>query len=307
MTDPTARPTGRLNPAAAPTSDPAARAPATLPPPREAGDQRRGRAGRLRARLNDRDLAVLGSLARLRLLTGKQLQRLHVYEGSPHTRARRTRALLQRLTEQRVVVRLTRRIGGIHAGSEGHLYGLSGLGQAVLGVGGPLGGRRRATGATKPAFQDHVLAVAELYVQLVEIARAGIAELLAFEAEPGCWRYFTGIGGQRLVLKPDAAIQLGLADVELSAFVELDLGTESLPTIQRKCQRYVAYWQTGQEQQAHGVFPRVWWLVPTEPRRQGIAGVVNRLAREAQALFTVVRRTEAAERLVQLPPTEAPL
>jgi hypothetical protein len=305
MTGPAARPTGRLNPAAAPTSDPAGQPPATLPPPREAGDQPGGRAGRLRARLGQRDLDVLDSLARLRLLTGKQVQRLHVHEGSPATRARRTRALLQRLTGLHVVVRLARRIGGVHAGSKGHIYGLSGLGQAVLGVGGPLGGRRRAAGATKPAFQDHVLAVAELYVQLVEIARAGRAELLGFEAEPAGWRYFSGIGGERLLLKPDAVTRLGIEDVELSAFIELDLGTESLPTIQRKCQRYLAYWQTGQEQQTHGVFPRVWWLVPNQPRQQGIGGVVDRLAREAQALFTVVLRAEAAERLTQLPPMEA--
>ncbi|MEJ7743096.1 MAG: hypothetical protein WKF73_11400 [Nocardioidaceae bacterium] len=65
-----------------------------------------GRAARLRARLGERDLAVLGSLATLRLLTGKQLQRLHVTDGSPLTRARRARALLQRLTELRLVVRL---------------------------------------------------------------------------------------------------------------------------------------------------------------------------------------------------------
>ena len=80
-----------------------------------------GRAARLRARLGERDLAVLASLATLRLLTGKQLQRLHVTDGSPLTRARRARALLQRLTELRLVVRLDRRIGGIRARSDGCL------------------------------------------------------------------------------------------------------------------------------------------------------------------------------------------
>ncbi|MGQ0717787.1 MAG: replication-relaxation family protein [Pseudonocardiales bacterium] len=49
----------------------------------------------------------------------------------------------------------------------------------------PSGASRRDT---KPAFQDHVLAVAELYVQLVEIAREDVAEVLVSEAEPACWR-----------------------------------------------------------------------------------------------------------------------
>src|SRR5918997_1708850 len=112
--------------------------------------------------------------------------------------------------------------GGIRAGSEGHLYGLSGLGQAVLGVSGPLGRRRRSMWETKPWFQDHTLAISELYVRLVEINRDGTAELLAFDAEPTCWRRFTGIGGQRVVLKPDASVCLGLGEFEQRAFIELD-------------------------------------------------------------------------------------
>ncbi|MDQ3154020.1 MAG: replication-relaxation family protein [Actinomycetota bacterium] len=260
-----------------------------------------GRDARLRIQLGERDLAVLDSLAELRLLTGKQVQRLHVADGSPITRARRTRALLQRLTSLRLVVRLDRRVGGIRAGSDGHLYGLSGLGQAVLGVGGPLGRRRRSMWQTKPWFQDHVLAVAELAVELTARTRGGLAELLAFDAEPACWRRFTGSGGQLITLKPDAFVRVGLGEFEQRAFLEMDLGSESLPTIERKCRRYVAYWRTGLEQQAHGVFPRVWWFTPTEQRQTGITGVVKRLALDAQALFTVVLRSEAAERLTHGP------
>jgi len=264
-----------------------------------------GRAARLRARLGERDLAVLNSLAKLRLLTGRQVQRLHVADGSPLTRARRARTLLQRMTDLRLVVRLARRIGGIRAGSDGHLYGLSGLGQAVLGVSGPLGRRRRSMWETKPWFQDHTLAISELYVRLVEISREGAAELLAFDAEPSCWRRFTGIGGQRVVLKPDASVCLGLGEYEQRAFIELDLDSEHLPTVAGKCQRYVAYWQSGQEQRDHGVFPRVWWLVPSEPRLAGIAGVIRRLTQEAQGLFTVVPSHEAAQLLTQPPPRVA--
>jgi hypothetical protein len=265
----------------------------------------RGRAVRLRAQLGERDVAVLDSLAKLRLLTGKQVQRLHVADGSPTTQARRTRALLQRLTDLHLVVRLTRRVGGIRAGSEGYLYGLSGLGQAVLGVGGPLNRRRRSVWETKPWFQDHVLAVAELAVELTTRTRVGPAELLAFNAEPACWRRFTGPGGQLITLKPDAVVRIGLGEYEQQAFIEMDLGTESLPTIERKCRRYVAYWHTGQ-QQAHGVFPRVWWLTSTEQRQAGIAAVVRHLAQDAQALFTVVLSSEAAEQLTHWPTAGAP-
>ena len=264
-----------------------------------------GQAARLQAQLGERDLAMLASLDRLRLLTGKQVQRLHVTDGSPLTQARRARALLQRLTELRLVVRLDRRIGGIRAGSEGHLYGLSGLGQAVLGVGGPLGRRRRSVWETKPWFQDHTLAISELYVRLVEISREGTAELLAFDAEPACWRCFTGIGGQRVVLKPDASVRLGTGEYEQRAFIELDLDSEHLPTIDRKCQRYLAYFRSGTEQREHGMFPRVWWLVPTLARAEGIASVIARLADSAHHLFRVALSEEAPELLTTPPAAEA--
>lgn len=301
MTTPTGRPTDRINHTNASTCDDALQPPPTLPPLSEAEDQRPSRAGHLRRQLGDRDLAVLGSLAKFRLLTGGQVQRLHGADGSPITRARRARAMLQRLSEQRLVVRLPRRIGGIHAGSEGAVYGLTGLGLAVLGIDGPYGQRRRTIWTTKPAFQDHVLALGELYVRLTELSRESTVELLAFDAEPACWRRFSGPGGGSITLKPDAYVQLGVGDLELSAFIEMDMGSESLPTIERKCQRYLAYWQGGLEQQRSGVFPRIWWLVPSPHRLDGITKVITKLLHNAQGLFAVTLHYDAPTLLIRPP------
>jgi Replication-relaxation len=247
----------------------------------------RGRAARLRQRLSERDLAVLDSLHRLRLATSRQLQRLHVFEGSALTQARRTRAMLQRLCELRVVVRLGRTIGGVQPGSTAHVYGLSGLGLAVLEVSGPYGKRRRTVWETKPYFLHHVLAVAELCVRLTELARTGTAELLTFDGEPACWRR-TGDDGVPRTLKPDSFVRLGVGEYERSAFVEVDLATESLPTVERKCLSYISYWRSGTEQQAHGVFPVVLWLTSTEARLQKLQEVITRLAADARHLFAVM-------------------
>ena len=162
------------------------------------------RAATLRRNLSDRDIAVLSSLAQVRLMTVGQLQRLHVITGSSLTQLRRTRHTLRHLHDLRLVVRLPRVIGGIRAGSSAHVYGLSGLGQAVLDMPGTYGRRRRSVWETKPYFEDHVLAVAELYVRLVESCREHAADLLTFDAEPACWRRFTGAGGEPVTLKPDA-------------------------------------------------------------------------------------------------------
>jgi len=256
----------------------------------------RGRAARLHTRLTDRDLQVLDSLYQLRLLTARQVQRLHVYDGSVSTRARRTRALLQRLSELGVVVRLARSIGGVQPGSTAHVYGLSGLGLAVLDVQGPYGRRRRTVWETKPYFLQHVLAVSELCVGLTEQARSGHAELLAFDGEPACWRRFAGPAGVPVVLKPDAFVRVGLGEFERHAFVEADMATESLPTVIRKCRSYESYWRSGVEQRAHGVWPLVVWLVPNADRLNKVQEVIGGLVADIRQLVRrlAIRRTSTA-------------
>jgi hypothetical protein len=260
-----------------------------------------GRARRLAERLGPRDLAVLDSLRELRLMTGEQLGRLHVPGPHPVTQGRKTRAMMQRLSELGAVVRLRRRVGGVRAGSAGHVYGLSGLGQAVIDLSQQVSRRHRRVVETKPAFANHTLAVSGLYVDLVQHCQAGQAELLAWAAEPACWRRFPGAAGQTITLKPDAYIRLGLGEYELTAFVEVDLDSESLPTIARKLSVYIAYWHSGIEQHRWGVFPRIWWFAPTLARCEAIARTIQRLPAEAHALFAVGLLSEAAQLLTQHP------
>jgi hypothetical protein len=252
-------------------------------------------------RLSARDLAILESLQVMRLMSGEQLGRLHVEGDHPATHARKTRAALQRLTTLELVVRLRRRIGGMRAGSNGLIYGLSGLGQAVLELGQDDSRRHRRMSETKPAFQNHTLAVAETYVQLVERARTGRAELLDFASEPQCWRRFSGMAGQIITLKPDAFVRLGVSGYEVSAFLEMDLDSESLPTISRKLGVYVAYWRSGTEQHRHGVMPKTWWLVPNAARLAAIRRTIQRLPAEARELFAVCLIAEAADQLTHVP------
>jgi hypothetical protein len=218
-------------------------------------------------------------------------------EGSPLTRARRTRALLQRLFEHKLVVRLERRVGGRHAGSSGFVYGLSGRGQAALGIGGVFGGKRRRAWEVKPDFLRHTLAISETYVSLVEAGRRGEVELLDFEAEPASWRRFTGAGGEVVSLRPDAFLRLGIGALERSVFLEVDLATESAGTIFRKGAAYVSYWRSGLEQAAHEVFPSVAWLTKTEKRAHQIIAALTRLPEEAHRLFEVALLNDAISTL----------
>ena len=270
-----------------------------------------GRAAGLRHQLTQRELAVLESLDTLRLLTTSHVQRLHLVDGPGGSNLRRTQYLLKRLHHLKLVVRLPRVVGGRQAGSAGVVYGLSGLGSSVLSAPDASPRPRRRVWDSRPYFQDHMLAASGLYVALTERHRAlPDVELLGFNSEPACWRWFTGTGGELVVLKPDAAVQVGARDLILSTFVEVDLGTETLPTIQKKCERYIAYWRSGVEQQRTkmaddeaGVFPLVVWLVPDAHRRANITRVLGRLASDTAGLFTVALLEEGPSVLTTIPAT----
>lgn len=280
---PTGRPTRPVGSTPVPTSANASVLPVSVAP---TSAQRTGRrAASLRSRLSDRDLAVLDDLRRFKLMTAAHLKQLHMTDGSTTTQVRRTSAMVKRLTDFGLVVRLGRRVGGVRAGSSGFVLGLTGLGHAVLGDTDQQR-RYRHTWEGKPHHQDHTLAIAELYTQLTQACRTSGADLIDFETEPACWRKFSSVAGVT-TLKPDAFVQVGVGDIEQLAFVEVDRGTESLPAVLRKCRTYIAYFNTGQEQKRHEVFPLVHWLVPDARRLQRIAEGIGQLARDVQALFAV--------------------
>jgi hypothetical protein len=245
--------------------------------------------------LSARDRAVLTTLRQLRVATGHQLERLHFAD----TTDRQRRRALERLERQHLIVRLPRRVGGIRAGSAGSVFALDLAGQRLTNQRGPAGGRRIERPWTPGwPFLAHALAVTELYLRLVEAHRRRQLELLDFHAEPACWRSFETAAGWT-TLKPDAALQLGAGAYEDHWFVEVDRGTESPATIERKASVYRGYWATGHEQAAHGVFPLVLWLVPDEPRAQLLRTALQRSPVDAGRLHTVVPFDRALVRLAE--------
>jgi len=78
------------------------------------------------------------------------------------------------------------------------------------------------------------------------------------------WRSFLGLAGERRTLQPDMYAELVTEDYEDRWFIEVDCGTESLSTILKKCQQYEDYRRSGSEQTAHGVFPKVLWIMGGE-------------------------------------------
>jgi len=251
-------------------------------------------------RLSQRDLAVVVAVAELRYLTTRQLERWHYPGATPLARARAARRSLERLTRLGVLARLERRIGGVRAGSAGYVYTLDLAGQRLAAAHGWLpSGRARRVREPGHAFTRHTLAVAEVHIRLIEAERSGTLELIERESEPRCWRPYVGAGGAWLTLKPDAYAVVGVGEDELSWFLEIDRGTESTATIERKLAAYVAYWRSGREVAARGVHPRTLWLAPDARRVGQLVSAVGRLPAEAWELFQVVPFDDLITALVQ--------
>jgi hypothetical protein len=196
-----------------------------------------------------------------------------------------------------VLRRLDRLIGGLHAGSAAYVYAITGAGQRLLDL---PGARRRVSEPSLP-FVDHTLSIADLYVQLVGLARGKPnreLELLDLQTEPTCWRTWTPLGAGREVLRPDLYLAVAVGPDEVRWFIEVDRATEHRPALVRKAQAYQRYYESGTEHSRDGVFPRVAWLVPDKPRVKQLWQALNSDAGLNPALFAVLLADEAAAQLI---------
>lgn len=244
-----------------------------------------------------RDWQILENVEKVRLLTGGQLERLCFHELAGRSRAVVRWRALKRLTDWRAVLPLPRRIGGQARGSAGTTYALGSAGYALLqlrrnerGDAAP----RRRPGPPGERFVRHVLAVSELYVQLVEAHRAGRLHLLDFQAEPACW-WPDGLGGQ---LKPDAYVLLASEKYEDAWWIETDMATEHIPTLRRKMETYLDFIQRGQLG-PQNIMPRVLVSVTTGARKEAVVTMLRSLPPPAENLLHVATQAETVAYLVQ--------
>jgi len=235
--------------------------------------------------LSPRDTTILEALARHRFLTTQQIERLAFADHtSPLAGARGCRRVLRRLDDSGLTVRLARRVGGFGAGSATSVWHLAPAGMRALSF---LSGDGSATRVREPSarFVAHALAVAEVHVRLIEAARTGRFELTSVQIEQEGWRSYQAVSGRAEQLKPDLAVVTATTEFEDHWFIEVDLGTEHLPTILQKCQQYQTYRRTGTEQGEANIFPVVIWLALRRARAEKLRQAIMTARGLDQALF----------------------
>jgi protein involved in plasmid replication-relaxation len=241
----------------------------------------------LQSNLSDRDFDILHTIHRLGLVSGRQLQRLF-FPPSPTgntttaaSRGRRARHVLRRLSERQLIGRLARRVGGPPGGSGSYIYGPSIAGHRLL----DLPGRPRRPYQPDNPKLLHTLAIAEVYVQLVEAERAGRFVILDHQAEPDCW---VQAAGERL--EPDGYVRLQLPDGRRCRwFLEIDnggpRGAQSSPRIEAKLDVYRRFWERRLVDAP--AFPRVLYVAVREQRAAALRTTIDRQPPTSRQLFAV--------------------
>lgn len=236
---------------------------------------------RIADRLSDRDRQVLRLVGEHRFLTTHQVQQFCFLDHqSQATASRVTRRVLGRLDRTGLLVPLDRRVGGYRAGSAATIWRLSASGRRLLGIDG-----KRGANTPSERFLKHCLAIADVHVLLAQHRRIEAIEGVAVEVEPASWRRYQGAAGEPRWLQPDLYAEITTADFLDRHFIEVDLGTESLPTLLKKCQQYEEYRRSGVEQERHGSFPLVVWLFLDQDRARSLVAAVRRSSKLTEAMF----------------------
>ena len=244
----------------------------------------------LRTMVTDRDLEILRLLRAHRFLTTRQIQRLSFWGHATASAAIRSCVrVLTRLEGRALIFKLNRQIGGIHAGSGSYVWGLDDAGDRLMRADASVSnGKRQRTFDPSQMFLAHTLAIAEARVMLEEAARENLIELIEVTTEPKNWRTFPGKSLTVQILKPDLHAITATGEFEDHWFIEIDNGTESLPTVLNKCVVYQQYYETGREQSAAGVFPKVVWVMSDSRRRTRLTEAIDADRRLAERLFCAI-------------------
>lgn len=247
---------------------------------------------KLAARLSERDWQIVRFLAQHRYATTSHIRRLY-FTGHANLGAatRATVRVLDRLLTHRVLDRLERAVGGAERGSAAYTWRLGHIGERLLRA--DHGEPRKRLFDPSPPFLTHALALTELRATLHEAATRGEFSIMSIEIEREAWRGYAAPSGARAVLQPDLTLTIATDKYEDVWYIEVDLGTESLPVLLRKCRTYETYRATGRAQREHGVFPRVLWLLHTDRRAAQLQAAITADAQLTNDLFLTTTLDQA--------------
>lgn len=240
------------------------------------------------SRLGERDRHLLGAVQQYRYLMTGQIGRLLFTDAANLSAGLRAASRnLKKLSELGLISSLSRRIGGVRAGSGSFIWHLTHAGERLLRLHDNRAFPVRRHCEPSPYFLAHTLAVAEIAIKFTEICREHEPQITALQLEPECWRAYSSTGVS-LSLKPDLYATTTTEEYEDRYFIEVDLDTESPAKIIEKCQKYHAYYRSGLEQEESEMFPLTVWVVPSDSRKEKLIRHLKEAFDKQAKLFAVI-------------------
>lgn len=241
--------------------------------------------------LTDRDKQILAIIREAKYLLTGQLQRLFSLSSRGYT----TR-LLRKLKDYGLINALPPK----HVAERTEcIWYLTEAGERLFNLGKEKPRVRKVVERNTFTYLRHIIAVAEVYVQVIELTRKDPEITLArHQFEPTCWRFYNH-HDKDITLKPDLMLVTNLDDFEDKWFIEMDLNTEDIHVIMEKCKRYHQYYATGIEHKKHGIFPMVVWIVPNARRRKLIEENIRSTFMDKQKIFIVITPDELQDLFMQ--------
>ncbi len=182
--------------------------------------------------IQPRDRSVLEKLSTFRLLTRK-----HIAEMAEFHSVTRVNVRLNKLRRAGLI---TRYFVSSSTGSRRSVYSLTRKGAHAAATTSAPPKWRADSVLTGNAFASHQLAVNDVY--LAAFGRNPVPQV--------SWRSFSEALSARVKLIPDGLIEYTNNENAPSMFLEVDLGTEALPTWTRKAQLYLQLAESGEYRQA---------------------------------------------------------
>lgn len=254
---------------------------------------------RIGSQLSERDWSILRFMRQHRYATTVHLRRrFFTGHATPSAATRACTRVLNRLYVRRILSRLERRIGGVRRGSASYVWCLDIVGDRLTRE-----NRKNRILPHEPSFPflDHTLAITETHVGLHEAANEELFQLDEVWVETEAWREFMTPSGARSVLKPDLKVTISNEAFNDHWYIEIDRGTESLPTLIRKCHVYEQYRRTGRAQAEHGVFPRVLWVLSDTGRVERLKAAIDKVPELPNAMFTCITNDSHIATLTEPP------
>lgn len=220
--------------------------------------------------LPDPDRQVLRHLDYFNQLTTGCIRRLVFHESKSRTSCDR---VLKRLTRDGYIRPIQRpHKGGSQGGSGEVIWALGREGWKMC--------ERPGRFNTTLAINYHDLTTAGVFVKLIEDDRAGKYRLAGFTPEPEAWQTIQGVE-----LQPDLMIELERPTGSMSAFLEIDMGTQRQTRINEKLTRYRKAYGLATEADLP-VLPRVVFVAHNEERRKELTWVIERFGNEDRYFYT---------------------